>query len=271
MISSYKYNPKLYFLATFVVTYILWFTGAYLSFSSTYGGIYMLIMLPGLMAPFIISSILIAKSKNKDLKNDFINRLFNLKLINLKTIPVVFLLMPAVILLSIILSIPFGGSISQFQFSGGFSFSTDFVPVLFLLLLAATFEELGWRGYAFDSLQSRYSLFKASIIFGIFWSLWHFPLIFVNNSYQYEIFNQSIWYGLNFFLSILPLGVIITWMCLKNRKSIILAIIFHFLINLNQELLAITQDTKIIETGVLFLVAAAIIFYDKKMFFEKLG
>lgn len=67
------------------------------------------------------------------------------------------------------------------------------------------------------------------------------------------------------------MGIIITWMCLKNRKSIILAIIFHFLINLNQELLAITQDTKIIETGVLFLVAAAIILYDKKMFFEKLG
>jgi len=141
--------------------------------------------------------------------------------------------------------------------------------VLLILVLAAGFEELGWRGYAFDSLQSRYNFFTASIIFSILWSLWHFPLIFVNNSYQYEIFHENIWFGVNFFVSIIPMGVIISWICIKNRKSIIAAILFHFIINMSQEMLEMTQITKCIETVVLTVVVVAIIAIDKEMFFSK--
>ncbi len=140
---------------------------------------------------------------------------------------------------------------------------------MLLLLLAASFEELGWRGYAFDSLQSRYSYFKASIIFSILWSLWHFPLIFVNNSYQYEVFHENIWFGVNFFLSIIPMGFIISWICAKNRKSIGAAILFHFIINISQEILSITQVTKCIETVVLTVVAISIAVTDKELFFSK--
>jgi membrane protease YdiL (CAAX protease family) len=35
----------------------------------------------------------------------------------------------------------------------------------------AGFEELGWRGFAFDSLQSRHSYLEASLIVGVFWFL----------------------------------------------------------------------------------------------------
>ena len=184
-------------------------------------------------------------------------------------LPAFLLIMPLSVLASIFLSLPFGGSVSQFQFAEGFSFSSGFVPVLLLLLLAASFEELGWRGYAFDSLQSRYTYFTASIIFSILWSLWHFPLIFVNNSYQYEIFHESIWFGVNFFVSIIPMGVIISWICIKNGKSVIAAILFHFIVNMSQEILAISQTTKCIETVVLAVVAAVIIVLDKELFFSK--
>jgi len=269
MIPNYKYKPRVYFIATFIITYILWFAGAYVSFQDDKSGMYMLFMLPGLMAPFLLSLVMIFTSENSDLKKDFVNRLINIRLIRLKTLPVLFLLMPLTVLASIFLSLPFGGSVSQFQFAEGFSFSSGFVPVLLLLFLAAGFEELGWRGYAFDSLQSRYTYFKASIVFSILWSLWHFPLIFVNNSYQYEIFHQSIWFGVNFFISIIPMGVIISWMCIKNGKSVLAAILFHFVINLSQEILAITQITKCIETVVLIVVVAVIIVLDKDMLFSK--
>lgn len=267
MIPNYKYKPEVYFSAAFIITYALWFAGAYLSFQDD-SGLYMLLMLPGLMAPFLISLFMIFTSKNSDLKRDFINRLINLRLIKPKTLPALVLIMPFSILVSIFLSIPFGGSTSQFQFAEGFSFSSGFVPVLLLLLMAASFEELGWRGYAFDSLQSRYTYFTASIVFSILWSLWHFPLIFVNNSYQYEIFHENIWYGVNFFISIIPMGVIISWICIKNGKSVLAAILFHFIINMSQEVLAITQFTKCIETVVLAVVAAVIIASDKEMFFS---
>jgi len=269
MIPKYKYKPRIYFIATFIATYCFWLAGAYASFHDDQSGMYMLFMLPGLMAPFLISLVMIFTSKDPDLIKDFVNRLINIRLIRLKMLPALLLIMPLTVLISIVLSLPFGGSVSQFQFAEGFSFSSGFVPVLFLLLLAAGFEELGWRGYAFDSLQSRYTYFKASIVFSILWSLWHFPLIFVNNSYQYEIIHQSIWFGVNFFISIIPMGVIISWMCIKNGKSVLAAILFHFVINLSQEILAITQITKCIETLVLIVVVAVIIVLDKDMFFSK--
>jgi membrane protease YdiL (CAAX protease family) len=235
---------------TFLATYVLWFAGAYVSFQENISSLTYLFMLPGLMAPFLISVVMIGRSKNSDLKSDFVNRLFNLRLIQPKMLPVFILIMPFSVLASIIISLSFGESISQFQLSEGFSFSSGFVPVLLLLLLAATFEELGWRGYAFDSLQSRYNYLTASIIFSLLWSLWHFPLIFVKDSYQYEIFHQNIWFGVNFFVSIIPMGIIISWICLKNGKSVIAAIVFHFIINMSQEILEITQTTKCIQTVV---------------------
>ena len=64
------------------------------------------------------------------------------------------------------------------------------------------------------------------------------------------------------------MGMIISWICIKNGKSIIAAMVFHFIVNMSQELLDITQNTKCIESVVLIIVAA-IILYDRKMFFSK--
>ena len=269
MISNYKYKPVFYFSMTFLATFALWFAGAYMSFLDEESGLYMLLMLPGLMAPFIISLVMIFTSKNSELKKDFVNRLINPKLIQPKMLPVFVFLMPLAVLASIGISLLFGGSVAQFQFAEGFSFSSGFVPVLLLLLLAASFEELGWRGYAFDSLLSRHTFLTASVIFSVLWSLWHFPMIFVNNSYQYEILNQNIWYAVNFFVSIIPMGVIISWACVKNRKSVLAAILFHFIINMSQEMFAISQSTKCIETVVLAVVAVVIILLDKEMFLSR--
>jgi len=269
MISHYRYRPLLYFSLTFLATFVLWFAGAYVSFFDDKNGLYMLLMLPGLMAPFLISLVLIFLSKNSDVKQDFINRLFNPKLIQPRMLPLFLLIMPVSVVASIFISLLFGEPVSQLQLAEGFSFSSGFVPVLLLLLLAATFEELGWRGYAFDSLQARYSFFKASILFSVLWSLWHFPLIFVNNSYQYELINDNVWFALNFFVSIIPMGIIISWICVKNGKSVIAAILFHFIINISQEILSMTQVTKCIQSLLLMAVAAAIVALDKEMFFPR--
>jgi membrane protease YdiL (CAAX protease family) len=269
MIQNYQYKPLVYFVATFTTTYLFWFAGAYQSFQDGNDGMHMILMLPGLLAPFIISLVMIYVAKNENLKRDFVDRLINLKLIQIRYLPVFLFLMPAAVLVSILISLLFGGSTSQFQFSEEFSFSGGFVPVLLVLLLAATFEELGWRGYAFDSLLSRFNYFQASIIFSTLWSLWHFPLLFVKGSYQYEIGNEDILFAVNFFVSVIPMGMIISWVCMKNGKSILAAVFFHFVINMSQETLEMTQVTKCIETVVLTLVAAAIIYRDREMFFSK--
>jgi hypothetical protein len=269
MISDFPYKPARYFITTFAITFLLWFAGAYFSYQEGNQWYYLVLMLPGLMTPFGVSLWMIFSSGNLELRKDFYRRLVDPRLIRLETLPALLFLMPIAVVVSIAISLPFGGSFEQFRFAEEFSFSAGSLPVLLLLLLAATFEELGWRGYAFDSLQSRFNLFWATLIFSVLWSLWHFPLVFVKDSYQYEVFHADILYGINFFVSIIPMGVIITWFCIKNRKSVLAAILFHFLVNISQEALSMTQLTKCIESFVLTGIAIFLIVGDRELFFSK--
>jgi hypothetical protein len=50
---------------------------------------------------------------------------------------------------------------------------------------------------------------------------------------------------------------------------VIAAILFHFIINMSQELLEISQTTKCIQTIVLMGVAATIVVIEKEAFFLK--
>ncbi|MEE4178518.1 MAG: type II CAAX endopeptidase family protein [Bacteroides sp.] len=263
------YKPFTFFLLTFLITWVSWFTSAFLSFNAENQVFYILAMLPGLVAPFAIALWLIYSSKHRFLRKGFKEKLFNLRLIKPSMLPAIFLLMPALVVISIAISTLFGQSWNQLRFSEGFSFSAGSIPVLLILFLAASFEELGWRSYAMDSINERLNYFKSTIIFGILWAFWHLPLFFIKDYYQYQLLQTNVLFAINFMVSILPLAFIISWVCRTNSGSITAAILFHFLINISQEALQMTQITKCIETFVLILVAAAIVIWKKEMFFSR--
>jgi membrane protease YdiL (CAAX protease family) len=173
-----------------------------------------------------------------------------------------------IIAVSILLSTFAGQSLDQFSFVEGFSFSIGGSSALLTIVLAALLEELGWRGYAEDAIASYCSWFKESLIFGLVWALWHMPLFLVEGTYHYNILQQNPLYMVNFFVAIMPLGFIITWVYVKNERSIFACMIFHFFVNLLQEKIAMTQTTKCVETLVLFTVAAIIVVTNKELFFE---
>jgi hypothetical protein len=51
-----------------------------------------------------------------------------------------------------------------------------FVPMFLYTLVASGLEEPGWRGYALPNLQTRHNARKASLILGIIWGIWHWPV-----------------------------------------------------------------------------------------------
>ena len=94
-----------------------------------------------------------------------------------------------------------------------------------LFYIAAAFEEVGWRGYALDRLQSKtYSLFS-SIILGLFWGLWHLPLLI----YYWLWPIRYIGYYLIF---VVLLSIMFTFLYNNTSRSIIIATLFHTIINL---------------------------------------
>ena len=268
MLSDYRftYRSKAYFSVVMLSTAFFWSIGGYMSFRPDWATYYMLPMLLGLMMPAISAVVFIRCRGESGMWQDFIRRTVSLKLIRPGAFVGSMLLMPLSVVLAISLSLPLGGAAEQFQPSGAFSFSTGFVPVLGLLFLAALFEELGWRGYGFESLERGRSFLSASLIFGVLWSLWHLPLLWVNNSYQYEIYHLNPWFAVNFFVGTALLGVIVSWVCHLNGRSILVTILFHFVINLSQEMLSMTQETKCLQTLVLALMLLVIIGSNRSLF-----
>jgi membrane protease YdiL (CAAX protease family) len=60
--------------------------------------------------------------------------------------------------------------------------------------------------------------------------------------------------------------VIFHWLWYKNRGSILTAILLHGLADF-QGMLQMGQIAKCIETVIFFVIAAVVVFYNKKMFF----
>ncbi len=97
--------------------------------------------------------------------------------------------------------------------------------LLFVMVLGGGLEEPGWRGFALPMLLKKYNLFSASILIGLLWGLWHLPLFFIPGSSQFNLPFQ--WYLPNAF----ALSIIFSWLYIKSKKNIWLAIILHGGIN----------------------------------------
>ena len=120
----------------------------------------------------------------------------------------------------------------------GKSFGLSSLPAGFVILLYFIFtgvwgmaesvatglgEEIGWRGFYVPEMYKITSYTKTSLIVGITWALWHFPiLIFADyNS------GAPAWYGLTCFtVMVVSLSFIFTWFRLKSN-SVWTAAILH--------------------------------------------
>ncbi len=263
----YKYRPVRFYLLAVGITWFFWIVAIMLH--SEIGGIVGMVI--GLSTPAVISAIMIASSKNKELKRDFKEKLFSIKKLNVGNLLLVIVLSIAAVCISILLSTLFGQSLSQFSFTEDFSFTgIGLASALLTILLASGIEELGWHNYGVDSIALYHSWFKTSLIFSFIWAAWHLPLFWIPGSYQCGLRESNIWFMVNFIISIIPLAFLINWVYIKNDRSILACIIFHLFINFMQEKVAMTAITKCVETGVMLILAIIIVIADKKTFFSKL-
>jgi uncharacterized protein len=104
------------------------------------------------------------------------------------------------------------------------------ITVVYMTITVALGEEVGWRGYALPALQARYSALLSSLILGVLWALWHLP-VFFNPETLYSNLPFSLWLAYA-----VPLAVIITWLFNSAGGSVLMAIVFHAVINATSEL-----------------------------------
>lgn len=260
---TYRYRPVLFFALAYLFTWIFWIPAIFAS-----GRISPVLMLAGLIAPAAVSTVFVVVSGSDALKQDLKNKIvgfYKVKWLNVLWAVIVF---AAVIVVSILLSLLVGQSMNQFSFTEDFSFTgVGIAGAFFTIAVASIIEEVGWKGYCEDSIGNSMNWFWESMIFGALWSFWHFPLIFIQGTYQAGLMVNPL-YVVNFFVSGIPMGFVITWVYLASDRSILACMIFHLFVNFMQEKIAMTPETKCVETVVITAVTIIIVMANKDMFFE---
>ena len=260
---THKYRPVLFFGLTYLFTWIFWIPAIFVP-----GNLGAVLMLIGLIAPAVVSTVFIMTSGCDILKKDLKNKIFGFYKVKWGNVFLAIIVFALIIVFSILLSLLFGQSLDQFSFTKDFSFTgIGFAGAFLAVTLASVLEEVGWKGYCEDSIGNYMNWFWESLLFGAIWSFWHFPLIFIKGTYQAGLMVNPL-FVINFFVSAIPMGYIITWVYLASDRSILACIVFHMAVNFLQEKIAMTPETKCVETIVVLIATVIIVIVKKDMFFE---
>ncbi|NLV06209.1 CPBP family intramembrane metalloprotease [Haloarcula rubripromontorii] len=90
-------------------------------------------------------------------------------------------------------------------------------------LLGGGQEEFGWRGFTQPELQERYGAFRAAVVVGVFWGLWHLPQ-FLPGGFRAD------WGPLmvgSYFVGIVGFSVLLAWVFNGSGGSAWLAMVMH--------------------------------------------
>jgi uncharacterized protein len=112
-----------------------------------------------------------------------------------------------------------GSTINGYRFWGQLGI---FLP---LLILGPLSEEIGWRGYALERLQTRWNALTSSLIVGLVWGMWHLPLFLMVGTSQHELGLPFI----GFLVGFIANSILYTWLYNNTKQSLWSAILFHWL------------------------------------------
>lgn len=90
-------------------------------------------------------------------------------------------------------------------------------------------EEPGWRGYALPRLLKRSGDIQASLLLGVFWALWHLPIMLGVPEWRGGL--DVAFFLPSYLVGVLSLAYVLTKIWRWSHGSIILAIWFHGLVN----------------------------------------
>ena len=269
-IEKYR-HPFLFYGLSTAIPWAFWFAAAYVSHitpTNQFIGVAVGILgVIGLLGPTVIALWMIWP--HSDLRYDIRRRIIGFRGIRPVYLFLTCFLMLASILLAQAISLFFGHSTDQFGLSGMSSFSAGIFPGWFLLFLAPLVEELAWHSYGTDCLRQRMNLLKTSLLFGIFWAIWHMPLSFIKGYYHSNVAEAGLLYSLNFMVSLVPYVVLMNWLYYKTNRSIFVAVIFHITAGVFNEMFCTHPDSKVIQTVLLLLMSIVVVVKEREFFLQR--
>jgi membrane protease YdiL (CAAX protease family) len=257
-----------FFLSTFALSWILWIpmaaSGMEVSLSG--GKVFPIVfLLVGAFSPSVVGVLMIYRSTDKAGRLDFWRRVIDYRRISLGWYGVILLLFPLIMGLTFIFESMLGGDVPSLE--GALQTLTQpsalLIFIISMLIGGPLAEELGWRGFALDQMQVNWTPLRASLVLGGIHAAWHLPLFFMPGTTQ-----GSMGFGSNLFwlwvVQVVAGSIFFTWAFNNNQRSILSAILIHFMSNATFTLIAqlgntLPLRTEIIRTVITVSLAAIIV------------
>ncbi|MEJ2262283.1 MAG: type II CAAX endopeptidase family protein [Anaerolineales bacterium] len=253
-------GPWVYFALVFALSWSFTIPAALSGANLTESPLLMIIYALGGLGPAVAAILLTYLSRDPAGWRDYWRRIVDVKRIPLRWYGVIFLLVPAITATAALMDWLLGGQGLQLELAARLLQQPWLIlPLVFFYLIFGPLpEEMGWRGYALDRLQARWSALTASLILGVAWALWHLPIFFVKGTYQESLGfgSRSFWI---FMFSIMATSILYTWIYNNTRRSTLSAILFHFVVNFTGELFAQTPRAEALSFALTILVALLVV------------
>ncbi len=256
--NTQRQHLRRFFTLAFGLSWLFWVPAA-ISGQDVMAFPMILLLIGGGAGPAVAEIILIFRAHDREQRRDYWQRIFDIHRIGGRWQAVIWLTFPMLNISAILLCGLTGGGWPTFE-TIKHLLAAPWMLIPFassILLFGPLPEELGWRGYALDGLQTRWNALTSSLILGMMWAGWHLPLFFMNGTFQHDQLGFGTLNFWSFCTGAIVSSILFTWVYNNTHRSTLSAILFHFMLNFSGELLAPTDRARFYQ--LLLLTATAII------------
>jgi uncharacterized protein len=204
---------------------------------------WMILLILGGAGPSIIGVAMVLLTYSREQRRDYWHRCFSVKRIRLIGWVVILLIFPILFALSVTIDRAMGGLLPGMEQLKGLIANPVMWPLAaFISFMSGPWaEEFGWRGYALAPILKRFGAVTGSSVLGVIWAVWHLPLYFMANTWHAEMgfAPAGFW---TFIVSNMALSLIMTWVFMQTRSSILSGMLLHFTSNFTAQLLSPVSD-----------------------------
>lgn len=224
-------STTLFFVLTIGFSWLFWLPAAF-SGQDVTASSWAIAWLLGGFGPSLVAVFLTTRSEGRRELKELWQRTIRPRGLTLAWLAFILLFIPVISALSAAIVALFGWQQASFAGLDRVMANPGLLVGMVLggLIAGPISEELGWRGYALDKLQKKFSPAGSTWLLAGVWWLWHIPLFFMSGTTQagWGFFSVD---SLFFLITIFPLSFIMTWVYNSTERSVLAAILLHFMFN----------------------------------------